>query len=225
MFSMRVCVSVCLCVCTCVRMWCVSVFHTLLLPPQHTNTHTHTEVKITSLHCHSVHTLLVGLCSGKIIVLHTLTFSHLTTLTCHRGPVNTLHTLTPLPLSDTPSPHSGFHWTSANAHSKKKQTRNSLPDRSSLGSMSLSGSQPNSTDPSPIPTSTPYSQYSENSILSNSQSTSSSGSSGRSGMGTRLLSFGTGFRSYYDGPESTPHLESGFMLVWDLDSVNVEGVS
>ena len=73
--------------------------------------------------------------------------------------------------------------------------------------MSLPESQTNSTDPSPIPMSTPYSQYSEQ---------SSSSSSDHNRMGMRLLSFGSGFRSYYDGPESKQHLNSGFMLVWDL---------
>ena len=32
--------------------------------------------------------------------------------------------------------------------------------------------------------------------------------------GHLLLSFGTGFKSYYDGPESKPYLKSGFLLVW-----------
>ena len=123
----------------------------------HTHTHTHTpsvprplppivipslcssifpptDCKISSLHCHTQQ-LLVGLCSGKILVLDALTFSHLSSLTCHRGPVQALFTLSPPPpsSSDTSSHYSSPHWTSA----KKKSSRNSFPDRSSLGSMSL----------------------------------------------------------------------------------------
>ena len=211
------------------------IVHSMLAATTHTHTHTPsvphplppivipslcssifppTDCKISSLHCHTQQ-LLVGLCSGKILVLDALTFSHLSSLTCHRGPVQALFALSPPPpsSSDTSFHYSSPHWTSA----KKKSSRNSFPDRSSLGSMSLPGSQPNSADPSPIPMSTPYSQYSESSILSNSQSTSSSGSD-TARLGTRLLSFGSGFRSYYDGPESVPHLESGFVLVWDLPS-------
>lgn len=33
----------------------------------------------------------------------------------------------------------------------------------------------------------------------------------------RLLSFGAGFRSYFDGPESKHYLHSAFMLVWEGD--------
>ena len=168
------------------------------------------ECKISSLHCHSLQ-LLVGLCSGKILVLDAQMLSHLSTLTCHRGTVYSMVTFTQTEAESYP--HSQFPIPQWNSGSKTKASGNSLPDRPSLGSMS--GSQPNSADPSPIPITPSYSQYSETSILSTSQSTSSDGSE-RNRTGTRLLSFGSGFKSYYDGPESKPHLESGFMLVWDL---------
>ena len=178
----------------------------------------HTECKISSLHYHNLQ-LLVGLCSGTILVLDALTFTPLSFLSCHRGSVETMLslTLTPHTLSETNSylhsPYSGSHWTSGST-GRKKTSHNSLTDRPSLGT---SESHPNSTNPSPIPA-TPAYDPSPHSILSNSQSTSSNGSSDQNRMGTQLLSFGSGFKSYYDGPESIPHLKSGFMLVWDLQT-------
>ena len=36
----------------------------------------------------------------------------------------------------------------------------------------------------------------------------------------QLLSFGTGFRSYFDGPESKQYWDSGFLLVWESEHWN-----
>ena len=33
----------------------------------------------------------------------------------------------------------------------------------------------------------------------------------------QLLSFGNGFRSYYDGTEAQNQMDAGFMLVWESD--------
>lgn len=168
------------------------------------------ECKISSLYCRSLQ-LLVGLCTGKILVLDTLSLQHLSTLTCHRSAVHSMHTLSPVALS-------GSHACSAqqwNSDAKRKASRHSFPERHSIGSMSQSGSQSNSTDPSPIPMS--MAAYSTMELRhSSEQSISSNSSSDQNRMRTRLLSFGSGFKSYYDGPESKPHLESGYLLVWDL---------
>ena len=209
--------TVCVCVCVCVT-------HSSL-PLSHPHPHT-TECKISSLHYHSLQ-LLVGLCSGKILMLDALTYTHLSTLTCHRAAVHSMHTLTVLPdvESFSHSRSAAQQWSSGSG-SRTKASRNSFPERPSLGSMSLSGSQPNSANPSPIPmsltgaySSTGLRHYSEHSLVSQSITSSSSGSSSeRNRLGPRLLSFGSGFKSYFDGPESKPHLDSGFMLVWDLHS-------
>lgn len=208
----------CVCVCTCQCHSVLSPSPSLLSPLPLV---TCAECKISSLHYHSLQ-LLVGLCSGKILVLDAVTFYHLSTLTCHRATVQGMHTLSLASLQPESEScahsHSAQQW-NLGSGPRRKATRHSLPERPSTGSMSLSGSQPNSTDPSPIPMSmTAYStmelrHYSEQSITSASGS-SSTNSQNR--MGTRLLSFGSGFKSYYDGPESKLHLDSGFMLVWDL---------
>ena len=39
----------------------------------------------------------------------------------------------------------------------------------------------------------------------------------QSQTGYQLLSFGTGFQSYFDGPESKQYLKSGFLLVWEAE--------
>lgn len=36
--------------------------------------------------------------------------------------------------------------------------------------------------------------------------------------GNRLLSFGSGFKSYYDAPECGHHHNAGILLVWDAEN-------
>ena len=169
--------------------------------------HTHTECKISSLHCHTTQ-LLVGLCSGKILVLDPLSYSLLSILTCHRGPVQSFLTL-PSFLSDSSSLSTPYHWSSSSSATITKKKSSAVvnhflidPALDQCHSLDLSQIL---EIPVPSLPQLPYSQYLESSILSNSQSSSSGGSSGRSRHVARLLSLGSGFKSYYDGPESIPH--------------------
>ena len=46
---------------------------------------------------------------------------------------------------------------------------------------------------------------------------SSLGSLSSTSQFNQLLSFGNGFKSYYDGPEAQNQFNAGFMLVWESD--------
>ena len=46
---------------------------------------------------------------------------------------------------------------------------------------------------------------------------SSIGSLSPSSQFNQLLSFGNGFKSYYDGVEAQNHFDAGIMLVWEAD--------
>ena len=54
-------------------------------------------------------------------------------------------------------------------------------------------------------------------LISPSSRSSSLGSLSPTSHFNQLLSFGNGFRSYYDGAEAQNQIDAGFMLVWESD--------
>ena len=128
-------------------------------------------------------------------MLDAITFDCLCQLSCHRDYIRSLVTIDLGQLQD-----SEFY---------------SSYKRDSSGSV-LSTTRSNSTPPvsHSSPSGSSPVQLSEgvhrSSSLSSMQSQTLT-------SGHQLLSFGTGFQSYVDGPESKQYLKSGFLLVWEAE--------
>ena len=166
--------------------------HTHIHTHIHTRTHTHahTECCISSLHFSNL-TLYVGLTCGKVLILDPHSFNCLCTLSCHRNQVKSLFCIDLTLL--------------------QQQDLDTFPlyEREKMERLSSSGSTLSvlhSTNPSPI-------HLSDRSPSLSSIQTVNANS-------RQLLSFGTGFRSYFDGPESKQYWDSGFLLVWESEHWN-----
>ena len=156
----------------------------------HTHTHTHAECCISSLHFSNL-TLYVGLTCRKVLILDAHSFNCLCTLSCHRNQVKSLFCIDLALLQ------------------QQDLDTFSLYEREKIERLSSSGSTPSvlhSTNPSPI-------HLSDRSPSLSSIQTVNANS-------CQLLSFGTGFRSYFDGPESKQYWDSGFLLVWESEHWN-----
>ena len=164
--------------------------------PHTPHTHTHTRIYpgccISSLHFSNL-TLYVGLTSGKVLIMDACLFTCLCELSCHRNQVKSLFTIDLSQLQ------------------QQDRDTSSLYEREKVERFSGSGSIPSVTNPSPV-------------HLADSMCRSPSLSSVQTinSNSRQLLSFGTGFKSYFDGPESKQYWESGFLLVWDSEHWNGE---
>ena len=152
--------------------------------------HTHTECCISSLHFSNL-TLYFSLTCGKVLILDVHSFNCLCTLSCHRNQVKSLFCIDLALLQ------------------QQDLDTFSLYEREKMERLSSSSSTPSvlhSTNPSPI-------HLSDRSPSLSSIQTVNANS-------RQLLSFGTGFRSYFDGPESKQYWDSGFLLVWESEHWN-----
>ena len=171
--------------------------HTRTRAHTHTHMHTHTHA---CTHAHteccisSLHfsnlTLYVGLTCGKVLILDAHSFNCLCTLSCYRNQVKSLFCIDLAILQ------------------QQDLDMFSLYERE-MERLSSSGSTPSvlhSTNPSPIHLSDRCPSLSSiQTVNANSR---------------QLLSFGTGFRSYFDGPESKQYWDSGFLLIWESEHWN-----